>query len=355
MVHYYSEEVRSTVLAYMEGASEPSLNQVEQLEHEFAEFMGMENCVAVSSGSSALHCALIASGVKPGDEVITIANSCTAVSNFIIWCGATPVFVDVEPETYNMNPELVEAAITSKTKAIIPVHLYGLPADMAPILEIAERKSLLVIEDAAQALGATYKGKKVGTMGTVGTFSFIKNLGGFGGAILTNDEKISYKAKMLRYFGLRPGKSGVQEILGYRYTLSELDAVIDRVQLKSLDANNEKRRQNAQKYDKMLQDVSGIVLPTEKSYGTHVYWNFVPRAQMRNELVNFANERGVNIRRSYSIPVYEQGAYKDFEYNRDMFPITERNAKEAIRLPIYPELKTEELKRISETMHTFYQ
>lgn len=353
MSPYFNKEVCLTVSQYMAGEYEASVNQVEKFELKFLEFMGMDHCVAVSSGSAALHLALLACDVGPGDEVITIANSCTAVSDAILWCRAKPVFVDVEPETYNMNPNLLESALTSKTKAILPVHLYGHPVDMNPILEIAEKNNLLVVEDAAQAAGATYRNKLVGTFGIVGCFSFPKNLGGYGGAILTNDESISYKVDMLRHFG-RPGPSSRQEILGYRYTLNNLNALVNRLQIKYLEANNEKRRQNANNYLKLLIDIPDIILPIEKTWAKHVYNRFIPRVKRKEELVKYCRRRKTRISRGYSIPVYDQGAYKKFTFNKEMFPITEKISREGISLPVNPNLEYKDIKKISDTMHMFY-
>jgi dTDP-4-amino-4,6-dideoxygalactose transaminase len=350
----FNDEVRSTVSTYLAGEYEPSVDQIEQFEQEFAKFFGMSHCVVVSSGAAALHIALVACGIGLGDEVVTIANACTAVSDAVLWCKAKPVFVDVEPETYNINPDLIEPSLTQRTKAIIPVHLYGHPVDMDRVKEIAERHSLLVVEDAAQAAGAIYRGRRVGTLGYVGIFSLSKNLSGFGGAVVTNDEKIFRELNMLRHFG-RFGTSDRQEILGYRYTLSELDALINRIQLKYLDSNNGKRRQHAQTYRKLLADLPNFNLPDEKKWAKHVYHRFVPMVRSRNELVKHCLEKGVRIGKGYSIPVYSQGAYKDFALDPKMFPITERLANEGVSLPIHPGLKQQDLNRISETIHNFYK
>ncbi|MFC1803076.1 DegT/DnrJ/EryC1/StrS family aminotransferase [Thermoproteota archaeon] len=349
----YNDEIRLAVSAYLNDEYEASINQLEQFEKEFSEFMGLDHCICVSSGSAALHLALLACDVKPGDEVITTANACTAVSDFILWCGATPVFVDVEPETYNINTDLLDSAITSKTKAIIPVHLYGHPVDMNPILEIAERKSLYIIEDAAQAAGAIFRDKRVGTMGTIGIYSLTKNLGGYGGAILTKDEKIAYKVGMLRHFG-RPGISPRQEILGIRYTIAGLNILIDRFQLKSLDSNNEIRYQNAQKYKNFLKNIPDIILPVEKKWAKHVYYHFILRVKRRDELMKYFYKEGIEAQCHYPIPIYDQGAYKNLKVNKDLFSVTEKLSKEVVSLPTRPNLQLQDLIKISETINNFY-
>jgi dTDP-4-amino-4,6-dideoxygalactose transaminase len=354
MLNLLDEKVSELVKDYLVGKYEPSVDQVEKFELEFSKFMGMENFITVSSGSAALHLALLACDIGPGDEVITIANSCIAVSDSVLWCGAVPIFVDVELETYNMDPNLIESKITSNTKAIIPVHLYGNPVNMDPILEIAEKFDLLIIEDAAQAAGAVYKGKKVGTFGIVGCFSFPKNLGGYGGGVLTNDKNISAKVSMLRHFG-RLGKSPKQEFLGYRYTLSNLNALINRLQIKNLDLNNEKRIKTAKRYCKFLKDIPKIHLPKAETWGKHVYYRFVPLVERREELLKYCSKNGVFIRKGYSIPVYDQGAYKVFNVKSENFPITNIISNKGISLPTHPNLKELEIKKIPDVINSFYQ
>lgn len=373
----YSEEIRSAVSAYLAGEYDPSLSQREQFEQEFSKFIGMDYCFGVSSGSAALHLALIACGVGAGDEVVTAANTCHDVADAISWCGAKPILVDVEPETYNMNPHLVESVLTSRTKAIIPPHMYGHPIDMNPISEIAEQSSLLILDDAAQALGAIYRGKKVGTLGNIGCFSLSKGLAGYGGIVATQDEKIASYLDMLNNRGHRRGFPHRQEIIAYRYCLNELCALINRFQLKMVDEFIENRRQNAQIYTKLLQDLSDIILPVEKAWAKHVYFRFVLRIKrIRNELREYLLERssellcpkGIELRWSAreserargsrgarSSRFYDQKPYKKLGFRPDIFPVTERLSGEIISLPIHQNLQVEYLNRISKIIHNFYQ
>jgi len=314
-------------------------------EKEFANYCGVKYGVGVASGSDALTLNLKALGVNKGDEVITVPNTFIATVDAISRNGAKPVFVDIDPETYNIDVAEIEEKITDKTKAIIPVHLYGQPADMDEIIKIAKKYDLKIIEDACQAHGAEYKGKKVGSLSDVGCFSFYpaKNLGAYGdgGMVVTNNEQIAERIKMLRNYG--QSKKYYHDFIGYNSRLDEIQAAVLRVKLRYLDEWNDKRREHAKLYNDLLENVSGIETPTEKEFVKHVYHLYVIRCKNRNELQNYLSSKGVSTGIHYPIPVHLQKAYKHLEYKEGDFPITEKYAKEILSLPMFPELTDEEI------------
>jgi len=333
------------------------LDQCTMFEKEFAKFIGTEYAVAVGSGSAAIHLSLVACNVGPGDEVVTVPNTCTAVSDAILWAGATPVFIDIQEKDFNMDPDRLEEAITKRTKAILPVHMYGQPADLDPICEVGEKHGLIVIEDVAQSAGALYKGKRAGSAGTTGCFSFSgKNLSvlGLGGMITTNVAKIDETLRMLRHFGRRDGSS-YQEVLGYRYGMSELHAMIGRRQLSKLDERNLKRREIAGMYSRTLQNSNEVVLPVEMDYARHVYCHYVVRAKRRDDLRSYLLQSGIETSCHYPIPIHTQKVYASrFGFEEGAYPITEKVAREVVSLPTRPNLRECQVETIARRILEFY-
>jgi dTDP-4-amino-4,6-dideoxygalactose transaminase len=313
---------------------------VEGFEADFARYCGCEYAIGVGSGTDALWLALLAFGVGVGDEVITVPNTFMATAEAISFCGAKPVFVDVDALTYTMDPTLLEEAITSRTKAIIPVHLFGQPADMDPILEIARSHRLIVIEDAAQAHGAEYKGRRAGSLGDVGCFSFYpgKNLGAFGeaGAVVTNDPELRQKIRILRDHGQI--HKYYHTMVGWNARMDGIQAAILGVKLRHLERGNELRRSHAANYDEALGGIEELVTPYTADYARHVYHIYAIRVPSRDEIIELLAEMGVACGIHYPVPIHLQDAYKSLEYKIGTFPVAERAAHQFISLPIYPEL-----------------
>ncbi|HEY9855449.1 MAG TPA: DegT/DnrJ/EryC1/StrS family aminotransferase [Stenomitos sp.] len=312
---------------------------VAAFEQEFARYSGATHGIAVNSGTSALHLALLAAGVGPGDEVISVPCTFVATTAAICYTGARPVFVDVDPQTYTMDPTLVEAAITPRTKAILPVHLYGQPADMDPIMEIARKHGLVVIEDAAQAHGAEYKGRRVGSIGDLGCFSFYpgKNLGAYGegGLVSTNNDAFARTVRMLRDWGAE--RKYHHELKGYNYRMEGIQGAILGVKLRYLEQWTEARRAHAARYDALLAG-AGVVTPVARPDVRHVYHVYAVRHPHREALQQELGRREVQTGIHYPIPVHLQPAYADLGYREGDFPVTERVAKEVLSLPMFPEL-----------------
>lgn len=315
---------------------------VKAFEKEVAAYLGVKHAVGVNSGTDALVVSLRAAGIGPGDQVITTPFTFFATAEAVSQVGATPVFVDIDPKTFNINPELIEPAITPRTKAILPVHLYGQAADMDPIMELAEKYNLKVIEDTAQAFGAEYKGKKLGTIGDAGCFSFFpsKNLGAFGdgGLIATNDDEIAEKARMLRVHGAK--KKYYNEVIGYNSRLDEIQAAILRVKLPHIDKWNEARQEAAKRYNELLKDVPGIVTPYEAPYARHVYHQYTIRILngMRDKVKRFLADRGIGTMIYYPVPVHRLPVYGGNNYS---LPGAEWAAGEMLSLPIWPQIAQE--------------
>ncbi len=322
---------------------------VEQFEKNFANYCQAKYGIGVANGTDALHLALLACGVRKGDEVITVSNTATPTVLAITYTGAKPVFVDIDPESYTIDVNNIEKKITRKTKAILPVHLYGQTADMDPILELAEKYDLKVVEDACQAHGAEYKGKKVGALGHIGCFSFYptKNLGGYGdgGIAVTNNEEMDEKLRMLRNYGMK--KQYHSLIKGFNSRLDELQAAILDVKLKKLDEWNEKRRMNAGIYDSYLENV---VKPIEMEYSKHVYHLYVIRCSDRDGLQRKLKDAGVGALIHYPVPVHKQVAFDDLE--NISLPYTEKYSTEILSLPMHPELKEEQIMQVSEIINS---
>jgi len=323
---------------------------VAQFEKEFAAFCSTKFAAGVGSGTDALWMALLALGVGPGDEVITVPDTFIATAEAISWCGAKPVFVDVDPATYNMDPSKVVAAITQKTRAIIPVHLFGQMADMDPIMEIARKRKLFVIEDASQAHGAEYKGKKAGSIGDAGCFSFYpgKNLGAYGeaGAVITNDEELDKKVRMLRDHG--QAKKYYHSLVGWNARMDGIQGAVLSVKLRHLPAWTEGRRRNAALYGGLLKEVKGITAPTEAGYGKHVYHIYAIRVADRDRLIAALAEKDIHCGIHYPIPVHLLDAYKSLGYRKGAFPVAEKAAAEFVSLPMYPELAKEQITVVSQ-------
>ena len=329
---------------------------VESFEKDFAKFVGAKYSVGLDSGTSALELSLRALGIGPGDEVITVANTFIATASSIAFVGAKPVLVDINPETYNIDPDKIKEKITKKTKAIIPVHLYGQPCEIDEIMDIAKKNSLYVIEDACQSHGAEYKNKKTGSIGDISAFSFYpaKNLGCFGdgGAIATNNEEIAEKIKMLRNYGQK--QKYHHEFIAYNRRLDNLQAAILRVKLKYLEKWNEMRIKNARRYDQLFQDIGQIITPKAIKNSKHVYHLYVVRCQERDKLQQFLKENGISTGIHYPIPIHMQPAFKNLGLNQGAFPITEKFCGEILSLPMFPELREDEIEYTVEKIEEFY-
>jgi len=325
---------------------------VEQFEKEFARFCNCAHAVGVGSGTDALWLPLLALGVGSGDEVITVPSTFIATAEAISFCGATPVFVDIEERTYNMNPRLLESAITQKTKAIIPVHLFGQPVDMDPIMEIARKHNLYVIEDACQAHGSEYKGNKAGSMGDAAAFSFYpgKNLGAYGegGAVVTNNAELAKIMKMFRDHG--QSQKYYHGIIGWNARLDGLQGSILSAKLRHLDKWNEARRNHAHTYTKLLSGTDGVITPYEADYAKHVYHIYAIRVKDRDTLISRLAERDIFCGIHYPVPVHLQQAYSSLGLGKESFPIAEKCAEEFVSLPMFAELTGEQVEYVAQTI-----
>src|ERR1700736_5030641 len=322
--------------------------EVRLFEEEFAAFCQTKFAVGVDSGTSALELALRAYEIGPGDEVITAANSFFASALAISHAGATPVLVDVDAGTYTIDVAAIEKAITPRTKAIIPVHLYGHPADMDAIAQLAQRHGLVVIEDACQAHGARYKGKRTGSLGHAAAFSFYpgKNLGGYGdgGMVVTGDQAVAKRLEMLRNYGQKEKYRHM--FRGYNRRLDTLQAAVLRVKLKHLDEWNDARRQHAKSYRRLLEQ-SGIVAPHAVAHAEPVWHLYVIRTDQRDALKEHLASRGISVGIHYPIPIHLQPAYRDLGYRQGDFPVTEKCSRRILSLPMYAELTPEIVSRVA--------
>ena len=342
------DEVTAAVHGVLESGQFILGDEVAAFEREFASYAGAADAVAVNSGTSALHLALLAAGVGAGDEVITVPFTFVATVSAICYTNARPVFVDVDPAYYTMDPARLEAAITPRTKAIMPVHLYGQPADMNPILEIAARHGLTVIEDAAQAHGAEYHGRRCGSMGAVSGFSFYpgKNLGAYGegGAVVSSDASLVKTIRMLRDWGAARKYEHV--LKGFNYRMDGIQGAILRVKMKHIEAWTDARRSRARLYAHHLRDLP-MELPQERSGCRHVYHVYTVRTSDRDRLQAALLARGIHTGIHYPIPVHLQAAHADLGYARGDFPISERLAGEVLSLPLYPELTDGQVEEVA--------
>jgi dTDP-4-amino-4,6-dideoxygalactose transaminase len=321
---------------------------VEKFEKDFALFCKCEFAIGVGSGTAALWMVLSGLGVGQGDEVITTPNTFIATAEAISFTGANPVFVDIDEQTYTINPEQIENAITSKTKAIIPVHLYGQMADMDRILQIAKAHGLFVVEDACQAHGAEYRGCLAGSMGDAGCFSFYpgKNLGAYGeaGAIVTNNAELAEKMRMLRDHG--QARKYHHSMIGWNARMDGFQGAVLRVKLKYLSAWNEVRRRNAKLYNELLSDVSNVIIPVEADYAKHVYHIYAIRTQNRDEFISTLAEKDIHCGIHYPIPIHLQQAYKFLGNGTGSFPVAEKCCEELVSLPMFPELSKEQIQYV---------
>jgi dTDP-4-amino-4,6-dideoxygalactose transaminase len=341
-------ELDAAVIRVLENAQFILGPEVAAFEKEFAAYCGAAECVGVNSGTSALHLALLAAGIGAGDEVITVPFTFVASAASIVYTGATPVFVDIDPVTFNIDVSRIEAAITPRTRAIMPVHLFGQSADMDPIMDIARRHGLIVVEDAAQAHGAEYKGRRVGSIGDMGCFSFYpgKNLGacGEGGAVTTNNPAYARKIRTLRDWGA--AKKYVHEVKGYNYRLEGMQGAILRVKLRHLESWTEARRAHALRYAELLQR-STVAVPRAVDYARHVYCVYCIRTENRDRVRDELLRREIHTAIHYPIPVHLQPAYADLGYGRGAFPEAEKACTEVLALPIYPEMTASQVQEIA--------
>lgn len=330
-------------------------SEVDGFEEDFAGYCGAAECVALNSGTSALHLALLAAGIGPGDDVITVPFTFVASVAAILYVGARPILVDIDPRSFTMDPAAIEAAITPRAKAILPVHLYGQPADMDPILEMAKRHSLVVIEDAAQAHGAKYKGRRVGNLGDIACFSFYptKNLGAYGegGAVTTNNAEYARTIRMLRDWG--QDRKYHHVLRGFNYRMEGLQGAILRVKLRHLDEWTEARRSAAGKYNRLLADCN-LQRPTEMLWARHVYHLYTLQTQDRDALQAALQAEGIQTAVHYALPAHLQPAYADLGYSRGTFPESEKASKEVLSLPLYPEITDGQIQKVAQalTSHT---
>lgn len=319
-----------------------------RFEKEFAEYCQVSECVSLNSGTSALHLAMCCLDIGPGDEVITVSMSFIATAWPILYLGARPVFVDIDKQRYTMDPGLLEAAITPKTKAIVPVHLYGQCADMDPILEIAKARNIPVIEDAAQAAGAEYKGRRAGSMGAMGCISFYpgKNLGacGEGGAIVTNNPEYAARARMLRDHGQK--EKYVHSETGYNYRMDGFQGAVLSVKLKNLDGWNDRRGAVAAKYDAFLAGTK-VITPRPCADGKHIYHLYVIRDTDRDALRSFLETKGVATGLHYPIPIHLQKPFRQTGPREGDLPVTEELARTCLSLPMFPELTDEQIGQVA--------
>ena len=340
-------EIDAAVVRVFESGRYVLGEEVAAFEREFAEFCGAAHAVAVNSGTSALQLALIAAGVGPGDEVVTVPFTFVATAAVIDYVGAVPVFVDIEPRTFTMNPAAIEDAITDRTRAVIPVHVFGQCADMDPIRAVAARHGLAVIEDAAQAHGARYRGLRAGIVGDFGCFSFYptKNLGaaGEGGIVVTDDERGAEQIRALRNWGERAKYE--HAVRAFNMRMDALQAAVLRVKLRHLDEWTNRRRRIAQRYDEALDGI-GLQLPREMEYARHVYHLYTVRVRERDGLQKLLAADGIATGVHYPIPIHLQPAWADLGYAAGAFPEAERAAGDVLSLPLYPEMTDEQVETV---------
>jgi dTDP-4-amino-4,6-dideoxygalactose transaminase len=321
-------------------------------EREFANYCATRSCVTVGNGTDALHLALRAADVGPGDEVITVAHTFFATTEAIVLAGATPVYVDIEPATYLIDAAQIESRVTSRTKAILPVHLYGQMADMDPIMDIAARHNLVVIEDAAEAHGATYKGRRAGSVGHFGCFSFYysKNLGAYGeaGAIVGSDPRLMRRVRLLRDHGSE--RRYLHEEIGFNSRMDEIQAAILRIKLRHLEAWNARRQAHAETYARLLAD-TGLGLPAIGPDRTHVWYVYVVRSNARDHLQQVLQQREVGTGIHFPVPIHLQPAAQRLGYRAGDLPHTEKAAAEVLSIPMYAELAQTHLEWVSSSIH----
>ena len=342
------DEINGAIQKVIDSCAFASGPFVAEFEKAFAEFCQARYAIGVGNGTEALWFTLLALGIGRGDEVITVPNTFIATVEAISFSGATPVFIDVDEKTYTMNPELLEEAITANTKAIIPVHLFGQMADMYPIIDIAKKNGLVVIEDACQAHGAEYKGRKAGSIGEAGCFSFYpgKNLGAYGeaGAVVTNNPDLQEKISMLRDHG--QGHKYYHDLIGWNARMDGIQGAVLNVKLKHLTEWNDARRKNARLYNEFLSEINGIIAPHEAEYAKHIYHIYAIRVKNRTELIDLLKQKDIYCGIHYPVPVHLQNAYKFLGLQNSNFPVSEKCAEEFVSLPMFAELTDEQIKYV---------
>lgn len=350
---YFADEIGEAVNSVLSSGWYILGNQVKSFENSFAEYNGVSYCIGVGNGLEALQIALLALDIGPGDEVITVSHSAVATALAITNIGAKPVFSDID-KYYHLDPAQLESKITKRTKAIVPVHLYGQTADMDPILSVAEKYDIPVIEDACQAAGALYKGKKAGTLGTLGCFSFYptKNLGAYGdgGAIITDSKELYEKCKMLRNYGQKDRYH--HELKGINSRLDEMQAAILLTKLSYLDLLNKRRNDIAKIYYREFNDFDMIGLPKIRENTFHAFHLFVITADNRDQLISYLEEKNIKSLIHYPIPIHKQSCYHEF--HSIQLPQTEKAAKHILSLPMHPFLEEDEVVTICNTIKEFY-
>ncbi|MCA1565428.1 MAG: DegT/DnrJ/EryC1/StrS family aminotransferase [Acidobacteria bacterium] len=357
-------EVDEAIARVVESAAFILGREVEAFEAAFAEYLGAKFCVGVNSGTAAIQLAVTACGAGAGDEVIVPANTFFATAEAVSTAGATPVFVDADPVSHTIDVNKIEAAITERTRAIIPVHLYGQAADLDPVFEIAARHNLSVIEDAAQAHGSLYKGRRVGALGRANCFSFYpgKNLGAYGegGAVVTDDAEVARRVRLLRDHGSE--RKYQHDIIGYNFRLEGIQGAVLNVKLKHLDGWNELRRAHAARYRELLSGLSGdggdgearaLTLPRELPYARHIYHLYVVQTDERDALQKHLTAAGVQTGIHYPVPIHLQPAYASLGHRAGDFPVAEREAARVLSLPMFPELTGEQIERVAEAVRAF--
>jgi|YNPMSStandDraft_1061717.scaffolds.fasta_scaffold10786_2 dTDP-4-amino-4,6-dideoxygalactose transaminase len=327
---------------------------VAAFEKDWAAFCGSRYAIGVGNGTDALWLSLLALGVGPGDEVITVPSTFMATAEAVSFCGARPVFVDIDPQTYTLDPVLLERAITPRTKAIIPVHLFGQVADMDPILDIARRHGIPVIEDACQAHGASYKGRKAGTFGIAGCFSFYpgKNLGAFGeaGAVVTDDAELAARIQSLRDHG--QVRKYHHKYVGWNARMDGIQGAVLQVKLRRLAAANEARRAHARLYHQLLAELEDVILPQEAPGRVHVYHVYAVRVPQRDRLLEALTQRGIGCGIHYPVPVHLQESYRHLGLGEGSFPVAEQCAREFLSLPMYPELRSDQIELVAQELRS---
>jgi len=366
-VQYQSikQEIDPAIQNVIDNAAFILGKSVADFESDFAKAHNVKYCCGVSSGTDANHLVLWALGLKPGDEVIIPANTFIATAWGATLCGAKPVFVDCESGSYNIDPSKVEKAITKKTEAIVAVHLYGQPADMDPLNEIAIKHNIYLVEDCAQSHLAEYKGKKVGGLSEAASFSYYpgKNLGAYGegGAVTTNNPEIAQKVKMIRDHGAVQKYN--HEIFGHNYRMEGIQGAVLGVKLKHLDKWTDGRRRVAAKYRELLRDLKNIKVPVEMPYAKHVYHLYVIQVrsgdkqndnQKRDALQKYLGDNGISTGLHYPIPLHVQPCFRDLNYKKGDFPVTEQLAETGLSLPMYPELKDEQIEYVCSKIKEFF-
>lgn len=350
----HKTEIDEAIARVLNGGHYILGSEVSACESEFASYAGVRHAIGVGSGSEALHLALRALGVGADHDVITVSHTAGATVAAIRMTGARPVFVDISEDSYTIDPDKIERATTPRTKAVVPVHLYGQAADLGPVLDVARRRGLAVVEDCAQAHGALYRGKKVGAWGNLGCFSFYptKNLGalGDGGMVVTDDALLADRVRQLREYGWRVRQ--ISETFGWNSRLDEIQAAVLRVKLRYLDEENQKRRELAELYSRELRCI-GIACPMECGYGTHVYHLYVIRHHQRDKLRRWLENHGIATAIHYPVPVHLQPAFANLGYGVNSLPVTERICREILSLPVWPELSAADARSVVETILQF--